>query len=145
MCLPSWSVHHNFARDGRKSERERACTPPPTLTRLGRIYHHDGMFARMWPLPLCVLCGPPTCVRNRSTASPYKSDEDIEWMELKKLLKLMKEFKKHFYGFLWLALFMGLDRVGCVFTFFTLLFPLVLTKIEFNFHEWIKSLRKALI
>ncbi len=26
---------------------------PPTLTRLGWFYHHDGMYARKWPLPLC--------------------------------------------------------------------------------------------
>ncbi len=30
----------------------KACTP--TLTRLGWIFHHDGMYARKWPLPLCV-------------------------------------------------------------------------------------------
>ncbi len=32
---------------------------PPTLTRLGWFYHHDGMYARKWPLLLCVyiLCG----------------------------------------------------------------------------------------
>jgi hypothetical protein len=29
----SWSLHHNFAHDGRYSERGRACTP--TITRLG--------------------------------------------------------------------------------------------------------------
>ncbi len=33
ICPLSWSVHHNFARDGRLSERGRACSP--TLTRLG--------------------------------------------------------------------------------------------------------------
>ena len=30
---------------------------PPNLTRLGWFYHHDGMYARKWPLPLCLLCG----------------------------------------------------------------------------------------
>ncbi len=26
----------------------------PTLTRLGWVFHHDGKYARKWPLPLCV-------------------------------------------------------------------------------------------
>ncbi len=30
---------------------------PSTLTRLGWFYHHDGMYARKRPLPLCVLRG----------------------------------------------------------------------------------------
>ncbi len=32
------------------------CISPP-LTRLGKFFHHDGMYARQWSLPLCVLCG----------------------------------------------------------------------------------------
>ncbi len=27
---------------------------PPTITRLGKFFHHYGVFARKWPLPLCV-------------------------------------------------------------------------------------------
>jgi hypothetical protein len=27
---------------------------PPNLTRLGCFFHHVGMYARKWPLPLCV-------------------------------------------------------------------------------------------
>ncbi len=34
---------------------------PPTLTRLGWFYLHDGTYARKWPLPLCLLCGAPLC------------------------------------------------------------------------------------
>ncbi len=30
---------------------------PLTLTRLGKFYHLDGMYAKQWPRPLCVLCG----------------------------------------------------------------------------------------
>jgi hypothetical protein len=26
----------------------------PILNRLGCVYHYDGMYARKWPLPLCV-------------------------------------------------------------------------------------------
>ncbi len=29
---------------------------PPTCTRLGWLYHHDGTYARKWPLPLFELC-----------------------------------------------------------------------------------------
>ncbi len=38
ICSLSWSVHENFASDGR----------PPTLTSLGWFYHHDEMYARKW-------------------------------------------------------------------------------------------------
>ncbi len=34
---------------------------PPTLTRLGEFFHHDGMYARKWPLPLCVFSAVLTC------------------------------------------------------------------------------------
>ncbi len=30
------------------------CTPSHQLV---QIFHHAGMYARKWPLPLCVLCG----------------------------------------------------------------------------------------
>jgi hypothetical protein len=30
ICPLSWSVHCNFVRDGKYSERVRACTPPPS-------------------------------------------------------------------------------------------------------------------
>jgi hypothetical protein len=33
ICPLSWSVHYNFFRDGRYSER--GCASPPTLTSLG--------------------------------------------------------------------------------------------------------------
>ncbi len=49
ICPLSWSVHYNLARDGRKKERGRVCTP--TLNMLGWFY--DGTYARKWPLPLC--------------------------------------------------------------------------------------------
>ncbi len=45
----------------------------PTLTRLGKFFHHDRMYARKWPLPLCVLCGfnsqqgPSLCSLSAST------------------------------------------------------------------------------
>jgi hypothetical protein len=29
---------------------------PPNLTSLGYFFHHYGMYARKWPLPLCVIC-----------------------------------------------------------------------------------------
>ncbi len=53
VYLPSQiGVHQNFWCDGRYSERGWACTS--TLTRQSYFYHHDGMYARKWPLPFCV-------------------------------------------------------------------------------------------
>ncbi len=46
---------HNFVRDGRYSER--GGRGPPTLTSLGKFFHHDGMYATKWSLPLYVLYG----------------------------------------------------------------------------------------
>ncbi len=47
ICPLSWMV-------GRMKGVGRA---PPTLNSLGCFYHHYGMYARKWLLPLCVLCG----------------------------------------------------------------------------------------
>ncbi len=52
-CPLSWSVHSNFVCDGKYSERGWACTPHPHQ-RLSWFFHHDGMYARNRPLPLCV-------------------------------------------------------------------------------------------
>jgi hypothetical protein len=46
ICTLSWSVHHNFARDGRCSERH-VHGAPPTLTRLDWFFHHNWM-ATFW-------------------------------------------------------------------------------------------------
>ncbi len=46
-CPHSCSLHHNFVPDGRYSERGWAYTPP-TLTKQGWFFHHDGMYARKW-------------------------------------------------------------------------------------------------
>ncbi len=56
VYLPSQmerSLLYNFVRDGRQSERWWAMgMHPPTLTRLGKFFHHYGMYARKWSLPL---------------------------------------------------------------------------------------------
>ncbi len=52
ICPLSWSVHHNFERDGRYSEKGWSCTP--VLTRLGWFFHHDWIYAKKWQLPLSV-------------------------------------------------------------------------------------------
>jgi hypothetical protein len=59
ICPLSWSVHHNFVRDGRycSSERGWACTRPHQMS---SFFHQPRMYARKWPLPLCVLCGQDT-------------------------------------------------------------------------------------
>ncbi len=55
ICPLSWNVHYNFVRDGRNSKMGVGVhPPPPPTTRLGWFYPHDGMYARKWPLPLCV-------------------------------------------------------------------------------------------
>ena len=41
-----WRVHHNFAHDGTVDRVKGGGRTPPTRTRLGRFYHHDGMYAR---------------------------------------------------------------------------------------------------
>jgi hypothetical protein len=51
ICPLSWSVHCNFVRDNKGSERGWACTPP---TSLGYFFHHDGMYDRKRPFSLCV-------------------------------------------------------------------------------------------
>ncbi len=55
ICPVSWSEHYNFARDGitMKVGRRAAFTPPPSPARAD-FSMHDGMYARKWPLPLCV-------------------------------------------------------------------------------------------
>ncbi len=45
------SVHHNFVRDGIEIVKESAL---PTLTRPGWFFLLDVLYARQWPLPLCV-------------------------------------------------------------------------------------------
>jgi hypothetical protein len=71
ICPLSWSIHQNFVHDGKYSERGWACTPPPpTRTSLGKFFkffHHDGMYARKWPLPLCVYSG-LTTIRDKKMA-----------------------------------------------------------------------------
>ncbi len=44
---------------GIKSERGRAYNP--TLSNLGRKYHHNGTYARKWPSPVYVLSSPWSC------------------------------------------------------------------------------------
>ncbi len=53
ICPLSWSVLYNFVRDDRYNERGWAC-PTSSFAMLGWFFHHDGMYARKWPLPLCV-------------------------------------------------------------------------------------------
>ncbi len=54
ICLLSWSVYTAtlYIREGKQSERGWVCTP--SLTSLGLFFHHDGMYARNRPSPLCV-------------------------------------------------------------------------------------------
>ncbi len=47
------TIHHSFAPDMVDRVKGEG-VHPPTLTRLGLFYHHDGMYARKWPLPLSV-------------------------------------------------------------------------------------------
>jgi hypothetical protein len=69
MYLPSCE-HYNFACDARYSGRGWACTlPPPTLKSRGWLFHHDGIYARKWPLPLCVLSVMPTKTDSVSSLS----------------------------------------------------------------------------
>ena len=49
-------IHHNFACNGRQSERGRACTPPSPGWADFTIMLEYTLF-RKWPLPLCVSCG----------------------------------------------------------------------------------------
>ncbi len=53
ICPLRWSAHHNFVRDCRYSERGWA--PPSSL---GRIFLHDGMYVRKWPLRVQCTCIP---------------------------------------------------------------------------------------
>jgi len=53
ICPLSWSVHHSpqflyVMVDLDSSERGWAWTPHPDF------FHHNGIYARKWPLPLCV-------------------------------------------------------------------------------------------
>ncbi len=52
ICPHSWSVHCNFVRDGKRSERGGRAPPHPHQQRL--IFHHDGMYVRNRQLPVCV-------------------------------------------------------------------------------------------
>ncbi len=54
VYLPSQleRIHHNFARDGIYCRVKGGGRVPPTLTRQSWVYHHDGMYARKWPLPV---------------------------------------------------------------------------------------------
>jgi hypothetical protein len=65
------SVHHNFARDGRYSERLRTFTPHPPPAGLNLPY--NGMYARNWPLPVYlypVACGRNNAAKCRGIHSP---------------------------------------------------------------------------
>ncbi len=54
VYLPlSWRVHHKLCK-WCWIEWKGAGRAPPTLTSLGRFSHRNGMYARKWPLPLCL-------------------------------------------------------------------------------------------
>jgi hypothetical protein len=70
---------------------------PPTITRLGQFLHHDGMYARKWPLPLCVYNEVHTChlteISLATSLSPepvflnvYGAQESIPRNEFRKLM-----------------------------------------------------------
>ncbi len=56
ICRFSWSVHHNFVRDGKYSERGWACGPPSHHHHQAGLifFRHDGIYAGEWPLPICL-------------------------------------------------------------------------------------------
>ncbi len=65
----SWSVYSTatlYVMVNKCCERRWACTPCPHH-RQGKFFHHDGMYARKRPLPLCVFFG---CTDACSTHTP---------------------------------------------------------------------------
>ncbi len=52
-ALSAGTLHCNFVRDG-KWVKDGGRAVHPHLTSQGRFFHHDGMYARNRPLPLCV-------------------------------------------------------------------------------------------
>jgi hypothetical protein len=54
VYLPlSWRVHYKLCK-WCWIEWKGVGRAPPTLTSLGRFFHRNGMYARKWPLPLCL-------------------------------------------------------------------------------------------
>ncbi len=62
-------IHHNFVRDSRHRERGRAGVHSPPSPGWADFFHHDGLYARKWQLPLCVLCGTKVA---KSKNSPFR-------------------------------------------------------------------------
>ncbi len=55
VYLPSYlELTYNFVCDGRYCRLE---WKGMGVHQVGEFFHHDGMFAGKWPLPLCVFCG----------------------------------------------------------------------------------------
>jgi hypothetical protein len=79
ICPPSWSVLYNFVRDGKYSESGWPCIPHPH--QLGLILPSCGMYARKWPLLLCVLCG---CVTDEEKVSLFEREVHSvrSWMKI---------------------------------------------------------------
>jgi hypothetical protein len=61
----------------------------PTNTRLGRIYHHDGIYARKWPLPVYLYSLVGAQNQQLGFSEPRPPPPNPDWSEFTIMMECM--------------------------------------------------------